>query len=147
MRKLTILLALAALTASGTGCCGVCGRVRNFFHKGSPCGTTTVTPVVLGAPLAMGTPLMQPMAQPIMAAPMAQPMMAAPSVCCEQAPACVQQCDPCDPCGGVTTGYAGGYATPMAAGCGCAGGDATMTVTPGTTLPPGATMVPGPVAE
>jgi hypothetical protein len=136
MRKLTILLAVASLAASTSGCC-VCGRIRNLFHKGSPCGTTTVAPAVLGAPLAMGTPIQQP----VMAAPMAAPMMAAPPVCCEQAPMCVQPCDPCDPCGGVATGYA-----PAAEGCGC-GGAATM-VTPGMQVQvPAGTVVPSPQPE
>jgi hypothetical protein len=101
-----------------------------------------VAPAVLGAPLAMGTPLQQP----IMAAPMAVPMMAAPPVCCEQAPMCVQPCvqpcDPCDPCGGVATGYA-----PAVEGCGCGGTPATMTVAPTVTVPSGTVTVPGPVAE
>jgi hypothetical protein len=140
MRKLTILLAVAALATSSSGCC-VCGRVRNWFHKGSPCGTTTVAPAVLGAPLAMGTPLQQP----YMAAPMAAPMMAAPPVCCEQAPMCVQPCaqpcDPCDPCGGASMGYA------PSDGCGCGGAPATMTVSPGVPIPAGTVTVPGPVAE
>jgi hypothetical protein len=100
-----------------------------------------VAPAVIGAPLAMGTPIQQP----VMTAPMAAPMMAAPPVCCEQAPmcvpACVQPCDPCDPCGGVATGYA-----PAAEGCGC-GGAATM-VTPGVQVQiPAGTVVPSPQPE
>jgi hypothetical protein len=99
---------------------------------------------VLGAPLAMGTPLAQPVMAPQMA-PMAAPIMSAPAVCCEQAPMCVQPCDPCDPCGGVTTGYA------MSDDCGC-GGAATIvtpgaTIQPGATVQPGTTIVPGPQPE
>jgi hypothetical protein len=56
MRKLTILLAVAALAASSAGC----GRCRNWFHKGSPCGTMMSSPAVLSAPLAMGA-VSQPM--------------------------------------------------------------------------------------
>jgi hypothetical protein len=141
MRKLTIFLSLAALLAATNGCC-CCGRIRNWFHKGSPCGTTTVAPAVLGAPLAMGTPMQQPiMAAPMAAPMMAAPMMAAPGVCCEQAPVCVQACDPCDPCGGMATGFA-----PAVEGCGCGGG-ATMTVAPTVQVPQGTVTVPGPVGE
>jgi len=105
MRKLTILLAVAALSASTVGCCSRC---RNFFHKANPCGTT-MTPAVLSAPVAMSAPPM--MAQPVMA----QPMMAAPNVCVEAQPQCVpccpQPCVPCcpDPCAqGMVVGYGGG---------------------------------------
>ena len=148
MRKLTILLALAALTASNAGCCcGVCGRVRNWFHKGSPCGTA-MAPAVLGAPLAMGTPLATPVAQPMMQPMMAQPMMSAP-ICVEQAPVCPQMCvpcDPCDPCGGgsVSTGY-GGYGSE---GCGCDGSSSgvPMTIESGSSGVPiqSGQVLPGP---
>jgi hypothetical protein len=126
MRKLTILLGLAVLTASNAGCC--CGRIRNWFHKGSPCGTA-VAPAVLGAPLAMGTPMMSaPMSQPIMSAP----MMSAPI--CVEAPQCVMPCDPCaDPC---ATGQVVGYGGMM--GCDCNGGmGATLAPTAGTIVMPG----------
>jgi hypothetical protein len=151
MRKLTILLAFAALAASSTGCCcGVCGRVRNWFHRGSPCGTT-MAPAVLGAPLAMGTPY----ATPVSAAP--SPMMAAPTVCVEQAPMCVpcqpcQPCQPCEPCcdpcgGGMTMGYGGDYISSGLEGCGCGGESVPMTVTPGATLQGSTQIVPGPQPE
>ena len=110
MRKLTILLAVAVLTASNAGCC--CGKIRNWFHKGSPCGTA-VSPAILGAPLAMGTPMMS--------SPM--PMMTSAPMCVEAQPQCVMPCDPCaDPCanGQMMTGYLGGYTSGMA-GCDCNG--------------------------
>ncbi len=86
MRKVTNLLAVAALAASTVGCCGPC---RNFFKKGNPCGTV-MTPAVLSAPMAMSAP---------------------PTMCVEAQPCCPQQCVPCcpDPCAqGMTTGYMGG---------------------------------------
>ena len=112
MRKLTIVLAAAALAASSTGCVGRC---KNWFHKGSPCGTVMTTPAMLSAPVAMGAPFAGPVMQP--------------NMCCEQAPVC---CDPCmqyDPCAttGMTTGnYFGGY-MPQGADCGCAQGGMTMS--------------------
>jgi len=161
MRKLTIVLSLAALAAS-SGCTNCCiGRCRSLFHKGSPCGTT-VAPAVLGAPLAMGTPMATPVAapyqQPMFAAPMmSAPMMSAP-MCVEQAPICMpcpQQCvDPCaDPCasGAVSMGYMGGYTSEgyTSGGSCCDGsGGVTMPMESGAviTTQPGTTM-PGPVAE
>ena len=150
MRKLTILLALAAITAS-SGCSNCCciGRVRNWFHKGSPCGTT-VAPAVLGAPLAMGTPLAQPVAapfayqqQPMMTAPTMAPQVYVeqPAMCCPPCDPCANPCiDPCaDPCSGaVNMGYMGGYTSEGAC---CGDGSATMApmqmapmqVSPGTT--------------
>jgi hypothetical protein len=107
MRKLTILLAAAALVAPSTGCIGRC---KSFFSKGSPCGTVMTTPAVLSGPVAMGAPFAGPVMQP--------------NMCCEQAPMCVP-CDPCmqyDPCAttGATSGYFGNYMP--ASDCGCAGG-------------------------
>ncbi len=130
MRKLSILLAVAALAASTAGCCGRC---RNFFHKGNPCGTV-MTPAVLSAPMAMSAP----------------PMMAAPNMCAEAQPACVpccpQQCVPCcpDPCAtGMTTGYLGAD--------GCCDGSTMGTYVPGgvPTVAAPATLqpYPGPVSE
>ena len=126
MRKLTILMALATTVAASSGCSSCIGRCRNLFHKGSPCGTAMTAPTVLGAPLAMGTPMMSPVSAPMMAGPM----------CVPQAPMCmpVDQCmDPCaDPCanGMVTMGYGGdgGYASPE--GCNCAGGSPTIMSAP-----------------
>jgi hypothetical protein len=54
MRKLLVVLALAALAVSSSGCCG---RIRNLFHRGAPCGTRAVGPGVLGAPITLGQPL------------------------------------------------------------------------------------------
>jgi hypothetical protein len=124
MRKLTILLAVTMFAASSAGCC--CGRIRNWFHKGSPCGTS-VAPAVLGAPLAMGTPMAAPMTYPV-AAPMAAPM-SAPAMCIQQAQPCCVPCDPCcvpcDPCGSgqMTMGYHGGYG---GGDCNCVGGGMMM---------------------
>ena len=107
MRKLTILLAVAALTTT-VGC----GRCRSLFTKGSPCGTAMAAPAILSAPLAMGAP----MAQPAMCPPMCVP------------------CDPClqyDPCAtqGVTTGYLGNYLS--SPDCNCDQGAGAIITTPG----------------
>ena len=156
MRKLTIVLSLAALAAS-SGCTNCCiGRCRNLFHKGSPCGTT-VAPAVLGAPLAMGTPLAQPVAAPF--AYQQQPMMTAPTMApqvyveqpemCYPCPPCNPCIDPCaDPCSGaMSMGYMGGY-TSDGACCGDGATMAPMQMAPMQsgatyTLPPGA-ITPSP---
>jgi hypothetical protein len=114
MRKLVILLAAAALAAPNAGCCG---KLRNWFHKGSPCGTA-LSPVALGAPLAMSSPVMT---SPVMTSAPCQP-------------ACCVPCDPCaDPCAtSVSTGYFGGY---MSGGdCGCS--DGSGSIVPGTSTAP-----------
>ncbi|HYO24139.1 MAG TPA: hypothetical protein VEQ85_04245 [Lacipirellulaceae bacterium] len=122
MRKLTFLLAVAALAASNTGCVGRC---RNWFHKGSPCGTVMSTPAVLSAPIAMGAPMAGPVMQP--------------NMCCEAAPVCVDPCMQYDPCatGGSTGAYFGGY-MPGGADCGCAGGApmGSATMAPSTVVSP-----------
>jgi hypothetical protein len=109
MRKLTILLAVAALAASSAGC----GRCRNLFHKGSPCGTTVTSPAMLTAPLAMGA--------------VSQPM-------------CVDPCMQYDPCAtGATGTYFGGY-MPSGADCNCdpaAGGAIQVVPTPQSVMPGG----------
>lgn len=159
MRKLTILLALAAITAS-SGCSNCCclGRVRNWFHKGSPCGTA-VAPAVLGAPLAMGTPLAQPVSAPV------QPMFASPTMAPQmyvEQPAMCYPCPPCDPCanpcvdpcadpcsGAVSMGYMGGY-TSEAACCGDGTTMAPATMAPMTSDPMSGVPIqatPGPVSE
>jgi hypothetical protein len=151
MRKLTIVLALAGLAAS-SGCTNCCiGRCRNWFQKGSPCGTQ-VAPAVLGAPLAMGTPLATPVS-----APAPQQFVAAPQpMYIQQAPMCYDPCanpcvDPCaDPCasGQMSMGYMGGYTSDGA----CCGDGSTMMapmqMSPGTTMSvqPGQTM-PSPQPE
>ena len=129
MRKLTILLAAAALAATSTGCVGRC---KNWFHKGSPCGTVMTTPAMLSGPVAMGAPFAGPVMQP--------------NMCCEQAPVC---CDPCmqyDPCAttGVTGGYFGGY-MPQSSDCGCAPGGMTMGAP--ATMAPAGTMFPSPAVQ
>jgi hypothetical protein len=117
MRKFTVLLAVAVLAASSTGCC--CGKIRNWFHKGSPCGTS-VAPAVLGAPLAMGTPMTFPTSAPM-----------APAMCVQAQPQCCVPCnpccDPCDPCasGQMTTGYLGGFTS--GGDCNCSGGGMMMS--------------------
>ncbi|MBA3482808.1 MAG: hypothetical protein H0T51_13435 [Pirellulales bacterium] len=156
MRKLTIVLSLAAVAASSGCCnCGI-GRCRNLFHKGSPCGTT-VAPAVLGAPLAMGTPMAAPVAVPYSQPMVSAPMMSAP-MCVEQAPMCVpcpQQCvDPCaDPCasGAVSMGYMGGYTSEgYTSGDACCDGSAGMSMPMESgaviTMPQG-TAAPGPLPE
>jgi hypothetical protein len=131
MRKLTILLGVAVLAASSTGCCGRC---RNWFHKGSPCGTV-MSPAMLSAPVAMGAPLAGPVMQPNMCCEQAQPVMCVP-------------CDPCmqyDPCStgvGVSTGYFGNYMG--GADCGCEGGAVGGTMIPQAVAPSG-TIVPAPM--
>jgi hypothetical protein len=149
MRKLTILMALASALAASSGCSSCIGRCRNLFHKGSPCGTAMAAPAVLGAPLAMGTPMAQPM--------MGAPMMAGP-MCVPQAPMCMpvdpcmDQCvDPCaDPCanGMVTMGYGGGGYATGGESCNCAGGDGGAIMSaPMNTLPPGTVVSPTPLSD
>jgi hypothetical protein len=125
MRKLTFLLVVAALAASSTGCVGRC---RNWFHKGSPCGTLLSPPAMLSAPMAMTAPVTGPVMQP--------------NICVEQQPICVP-CDPClqyDPCAttGVSAGYFGGY-LPSSANCNCDPSGATIVPAPAGTTP-----LPGP---
>jgi len=83
MRKLTILLAAAAVAASSVGCCGRC---RNWFYKGSPCGTAMAAPVMT-TPVAMTAPA----PAPVIAAPVAAPMVApmAQQICVPAQPVCV----------------------------------------------------------
>lgn len=140
MRKLTILMALATTIAASSGCSSCIGRCRNLFHRGSPCGTA-MAPAVMGAPLAMGTPMTSaPMV-------MGAPMMSGP-MCVEQAPMCmpVDPCmDPCaDPCnsGMMTMGYGGGF--PAAEGCNCGDGGGVSTMAPMTVAPGGMLPSPGP---
>jgi hypothetical protein len=134
MRKLTIVLAITLATATSAGCIGRC---RNWFHKGSPCGTA-VAPAVLSGPIAMGAPL--------------APTVQAPQVYCEPSPAVCVPCDPCmqyDPCAttgagaGLSTGYLGGYLQ-SAANCDCANGG--IVTAPAGTLPPSGAADPGPLA-
>jgi len=101
MRKLLILMAIAIVTLPPVGC----GRCRNLFNRGAPCGTT-VAPALLSAPLAIGRP---------MAAPMVTAPMASSGICCESMPVC-GSCNDCGPCGDgqggwTTSGYADGGST------------------------------------
>ncbi len=119
MRKLTIVLAVAAL-ASTAGC----SRCRNLSHKGSPCGTLMSAPAVLSAPVAMSGPVMQP------------------NMCVPCDP-CMQY----DPCAttGVSTGYFGGYMPNT--DCACDANGATV-VGPATSLPAsGSIGYPAPAAQ
>ena len=130
MRKLLVLTAAAALVVSSSGCCGCFGKVRSWFHKGSPC-SSRVAPAVLGAPLTMSGP----------AAPM---MMAPPMQCVESAPMCMP-CPPCsdpcgDPCGDYSTGYYGGYVSEGGStGCAaCEAGGGQVIVDESSYIPAGA---------
>ena len=131
MRKLLVLAAACALVTSSSGCCGCLGKVRNWFHKGSPCGTA-MAPAMIGAPLTMAAP-----------GPM---MVSAPVQCMESAPMCMP-CDPCtDPCaGGYSTGYSGGMMMGEPVGCSNCGDGAVMggeTYVPTVSAP--ATLSPQP---
>lgn len=127
MRKMLILLALAVVAASTSGCSRTC---RNLFRRGSPCGGTAIAaPAMLGSAIPLGNPVrVQPapqivpqIVQPtIIAQPHCGCQQGAP-VCCEPCPTqCVpceqpcQTCDPCNNCGeiGGDSGYIGGD-------CGC----------------------------
>jgi hypothetical protein len=143
-----IMLALAVLTAANAGCCGPC---RNWLNRGSICGTRTAAPAVMAAPVALGTPYIQPQ----MAAPMQQMVMPQPNCQCvpQCAPQCMPQCMPacqpcCDPCAPMCspcgTGWSGGY---MDSGC-CEQGTPAYdsgTMVPDTGQPqiPATTFVPG----
>ena len=124
MRKILILLALAVLTTANTGCSA---RFRNWLHRGSPCGTTIAAPAMIGAPMALGTPVAVPQVAPAMVpvmapAPVQQVVVPQPIYCCPQPVPCCPQpvpcCPPCeyDPCQtgfmpGWPGGYMGGYMT------------------------------------
>ncbi len=138
-----IVLALTVCTVSTSGC----ARCRNWLHRGSICGTRTAAPAMMGSPIALGTPYIQPQ----MAAPMQQ--MAMPQANCQCAPQCVPMCQPCcDPCASMCSpcgpsGWSGGY---MDSGC-CGetapatGYDSGTTIVPSTsqpTLSPGTTYAP-----
>ena len=119
MRKLLILLALAVLMTANVGCCS--GSFRNWLHRGSPCGTATVAPTMMGAPMILGSQLQAPQVAPTMApfmapAPMQQVMVPQPMYCCPQpVPCCPPALPPCpqyqyDPCqAGVMPGWSGSY--------------------------------------
>ena len=95
MRKVTFLLIAALAVASTSGC----GKMRSWCHRGSPCGTTTVAPAVLGAPIAVSAPIAAPAATaPIVAAP-APAIVGGGCGCCTPAPCCPTPCPtPCVPC-------------------------------------------------
>lgn len=132
MRMRLLLLVLTSV-ASCAGC-SCCGKVRNWFHKGAPCGTRTLAPALTAAPVATQAPI--PVAQPVQTAPpvqMAPPMQYAAPVATmvQPAPCCVPCCpDPCSvPCcedvvigssGWVPSGgvYSGNYGS-IQGDCGC----------------------------
>lgn len=136
--KVLIVLALTVCTVSTSGC----ARCRNWLHRGSLCGTKTAAPAVMGSPVALGTPMVQPQfVQPQMAAPV--PQMAMPQANCQCVPQCVPMCNPCcDPCATMCSPcgpamWSGGY---MDSGC-CeeaspaTGYDSGATLVPNTTQP------------
>ena len=128
------VLALAIISIANVGCCA---RFRNWLHRGSPCGTTTVAPAMMGSPVALGTPYVAPQQlAPQMMQPMVMPQancQCAPQQCVPQcAPQCVpQQCMPqcmpmcqpsfdpcsnmCNPCESGT--WSGGYLEGNSGGC------------------------------
>ncbi|NOZ41306.1 MAG: hypothetical protein GXP24_13930 [Planctomycetes bacterium] len=93
-----ILLALAMLTVSSTGC----SRCRGLFRRGSPCGGTRLAaPPMLGGAIPLGNPvgLRQAVPQGIITQP-AAPMIFEP---------CPTDCVPCD----------SGYIDGTSGDCGC----------------------------
>ncbi len=104
MRKMLILLALAILTVSSTGC----SRCRGLFRRGSPCGGTRLAaPPMLGGAIPLGNPVA------LQQAPQIVPQGILSQPCCEQAaPMC---CEPCPTeCAPGDSGYSSGD-------CGCQG--------------------------
>jgi len=102
MRKMLILLALALLMASSTGC----SSCRKLFRRGSPCGGTRLAaPAMLGRAIPLGNPVALQQAAP-------QGMITQPSapMCCEP---CPTECVPCD------SGYMGGATGYPGDDCGC----------------------------
>jgi hypothetical protein len=153
MRKLlTLLVALTLATSSGC-----CSKVRNWFHKGAPCGTQTFAPTIVGPPTSQ-VPLAPPMQVTVPVATMAQPSYGVP--CCPDP--CAVQCCP-DPCatsccqdvvvgasGWVpqtsgTTAYFGGI-TDTGADCGCNNGGAIQYAPPAS-VPDAAGSDPGSVGD
>ncbi len=121
MRNMLILLAIAAVAASSTGC----SSCRGLFRRGAPCGGTAIaaTPT-LGGAIPLGNPVaVRPSPQPAQIVRPAPTVIAQPSyncqpacvcpprcVCPQPAPVCCQPCPTeCVPC---DTGYIGGD-------CGC----------------------------
>lgn len=117
MRNLLILLALAVLATSSTGC----SRCRGLLRRGAPCGGTAFAAApMLGGAIPLGNPVgVRPAPQIVQPAPMmiAQPncgcqqgCVCQPSCECQQAPVCCEPCPTeCVPC---DSGYVGGS-------CGC----------------------------
>ena len=120
MRKLLIMLAIAVIAMPSTGCGG---RIRNWWHRGAPCGTV-VAPATLGAPLAIGRPV--------------RPMMVSQPECCCPPECCEPCCDPCE-CPGSewTTSYSDSGCTDCAsAPVTTYSDDYTLPTTPSSTLTP-----------
>ncbi len=116
MKKTMIFLALAIVMAANLGCCGRC---RNLFRRGSPCGGTALAaqPMLRG-PIPLGSPFAAPQAimpQTIVAQPncyqQAVPMC---EPCQSGGMPCESECMPCD------SGYMGGSTGYVGEGdCGC----------------------------
>ncbi|MCH2114395.1 MAG: hypothetical protein MK171_05740 [Pirellulales bacterium] len=93
MRKTGILLALAIVTIATSGCCRSC---RNLFRRGAPCGTTTLTPAMMGPLRALRGPMFgQPRVGPGVVPQMFMPQQP----CCPESITEYPCCDPCSPIG------------------------------------------------
>ena len=115
MRNVLILLMLVAVTATTAGCT----RCRNLFRRGSPCcGTSTVAPAMMGAPVAISAPTVAapptrviPQVVPQVVPQIMTPQVVVPQQqvpCCPQVcPPCATPCVPCDPCRGCEQGCVG----------------------------------------
>ena len=123
MRNKIFLLTLVVVTIGTSGCGRSC---RNFFRRGTPCGTAALAAPMMGAPRPLGRAFVTA-PQPTQVAPqmiMPQFVRPQPDCCCQQAqPQC---CDPCN----NQSGFGGGFdcgCTPCESGgyvdgdCGCGG--------------------------
>lgn len=106
MRNMLILLAVAVLATSSTGC----SRCRGLFRRGAPCGGTALTAApMLGGAIPLGNPVaVRPAPQLVQPTMIAQPNCGCQQtvpMCCEP---CPTDCVPCDSnCGSVSSGYIG----------------------------------------
>jgi len=131
MRKILILLALAILTVSYTGC----SRCRNLFRRGSPC---RAAPAMLGGAIPLGNPVSLQQAPQIM--PQGIISQPATPMYCEP---CPTECVPCD------SGYFGGTGGDCGCQTGSGGyfggyleGSAQPQMYEGTVMPPRGTVMP-----
>ena len=112
--RTAIVLVLATVTIAASSGCQSC---RNFFRRGAPCGTRAMAPRMMGAPRALGSPLLlQPQPNQVVYPQMVMPQQS--GCCCPQPVIQSPCCDPC-PCNRVPCGpgYSGG------GDCGCIGGE------------------------